>query len=81
MPLEEMRKKIDEIDMRIVKLLEDRVDLARKIGEAKRKHGLPIVDAEREAQVLIRATERSRLNKGFVKGLFEKIIEYSRESE
>lgn len=81
MPLEQLREKIDRIDSRIVALLEERVDLARKIGEAKRKHGLPIMDGEREQQVLIRVTEKTRLNKGFVKRLFEHIIEYCRENE
>jgi chorismate mutase len=81
MPIEQLRGKIDRVDSRIVALLEERVDLAKKIGEAKRKHGLPIVDAEREREVLIRVTEKTKLNKGFVKKIFEGIIEYCRENE
>jgi chorismate mutase len=81
MPLEELRKKIDKVDSRIVALLEERVDLAKKIGEAKRKHGLPVEDAKREQEVLIKVTERTKLNQGFVKKLFEGIIGYCRENE
>jgi len=81
MPLEELREKIDRVDARIIQLLEERVDLAKKIGEAKRKHNLPISDPKREQEVLIKVTERTRLNKGFVKKLFESIMEYCRENE
>ena len=81
MPLEQLREKIDVIDSRIVKLLEERVDLAKKIGAAKRKHGLPMADLAREQEVLIRVTEKTQLNQGFVKKLFESIIAYCRENE
>ncbi|MFH1055085.1 MAG: chorismate mutase [Candidatus Altiarchaeota archaeon] len=81
MPIEQMREKVDAIDVRIVRLLEERVDLARKIGEAKRKNNLPMRDLQREQDVLIRVTEKTRLNKGFVKKLFEGVMEYCRENE
>jgi len=81
MPIEQLREKIDVIDAKIVKLLEERVDLVRKIGEAKRKHNLPIVDQKRESEVLIKVTEKTKLNQAFVKKLFEAIIVYCRENE
>ena len=81
MPIEQLREKIDKVDSRIVALLEERVDLAKKIGEAKRKHGLPVSDPKREQQVLIKVTERTKLNQGFVKKLFQDIIGYCRENE
>ncbi|MFH0861574.1 MAG: chorismate mutase [Candidatus Altiarchaeota archaeon] len=82
MPIEQLREKIDRVDSRIISLLEERVDLAKKIGEAKRKHGLPVADPNRELEVLIKVSERTtKLNKGFVKKLFEAIIEYCKENE
>jgi len=84
MPIEQMREKIDKIDARIVELLAERVDLAKKIGQAKVKRGLPIRDEKREGEVLHRATElsgKTNLSKGFTKKIFEYIIEYSRENE
>jgi len=81
MPIEELREKIDAVDSKIVRLLEERLDLAGKIGEAKRRHGLPLIDPKREQEVIIKVTERTKLNKGFVKGLFERIIHYCRENE
>jgi chorismate mutase len=81
MPIEQLREKIDAVDSKIVRLIEERVDLVKKIGEAKRKHNLPIADLKREQDVIIRATSGTKLNKGFVKGLFERIIDYCRENE
>jgi chorismate mutase len=81
MPIEELREKIDRVDSRIVALLEERVDLAKKIGEAKKKHGLPISDPKREQDVLIKVGAKTKLNQGFVKKLFQNIIEYCRENE
>jgi chorismate mutase len=81
MPIEHYRDKIDEVDGKIVELLEKRVDLAKKIGVVKRKQGLPVSDAARENSVLSRVTGMTKLNKGFVRKIFEEIITYCRENE
>lgn len=59
MKLEDCRKKIDAIDAEIIKLLIERGEFARKIGQIKIKAGLPILDAERENEVLQKAAKRS----------------------
>jgi chorismate mutase len=81
MPIEQMREKIDRIDSKIVKLLEERVDLAKKIGESKRKHNMPIADPTREQEILIRVTENTKLDKPFLKKIFGAIIEYCKQNE
>lgn len=52
MKLEECRKKIDMIDTEILILLNRRAELAREIGTIKLQAGIPIVDREREADIL-----------------------------
>jgi monofunctional chorismate mutase len=81
MPIEEMREKIDRIDLRIVNLLEERVDLVKKIGESKRKHNLPISDPKREQEVLIKVSSSTKLEQGFIKKIFGSIIEYCKQNE
>jgi len=81
MPIEQLREKIDKVDARILDAVEERVDLARKIGAVKRKKGLPIVDQEREQKVLSNMTGKTKLNKQFVKQIFRDIMEYCRENE
>ena len=74
---EQIRERIDAIDESIVTLLNERATHAIAIGEAKRAQGIPVRDAEREAQVLAKVTA---LNKGplknpMVEGLYRKIMD------
>ena len=52
MSLEELRKKIDAADTRIVKLIAERIRIAEEIGKEKKKQGKQIVDKGREREVL-----------------------------
>jgi chorismate mutase len=54
------RRRIDDIDVRILGLLEERMRVAREVGEAKRAAELPLVASAREVQVLERAATRAR---------------------
>ncbi|MBD3389155.1 MAG: chorismate mutase [Candidatus Altiarchaeales archaeon] len=81
MPVEDIRKKIDEVDGKMLGLLEKRVELTEKIGRVKREKGLPIHDPQREGEVLGRLTGKTRLNKDFIRKIFAQIIEYCRENE
>lgn len=58
---EEWRRKIDELDVQIVSLLNRRAEYTLRIGREKRKFDKPLRSLEREAQVLKRVTA---LNKG-----------------
>ncbi|MCD6363530.1 MAG: prephenate dehydratase [Synergistetes bacterium] len=50
--LQALRQRINQVDEEIKRLLEERIRLAKNIGEYKRKHGLPIWDPAREIEVL-----------------------------
>jgi chorismate mutase len=52
MGLDELRKKIDEVDGRIVRLIAERIKIAEDIGEEKKKLGKQIEDLNRERVVL-----------------------------
>lgn len=54
MALAEHRRKIEEIDEKIIKLIDQRIDVSKKIFEAKRSERKPISDPERERQILKR---------------------------
>ncbi|MBI4972156.1 MAG: prephenate dehydratase [Candidatus Omnitrophica bacterium] len=51
MKLEDLRKKIDHLDEKIIQLLNDRTDVALKIGELKKENGAPIYAPDRESEV------------------------------
>ncbi len=52
MGMEELRKKIDETDEKIVKLIAERIRIAEEIGGEKKKNGMQIQDVKREQKVL-----------------------------
>lgn len=50
--MKELRKKIDLIDEKILKLYEQRMDVCEKIGQYKKDNGIPAYDEARETQKL-----------------------------
>ena len=58
--LQDLRREIDALDRRIVRLLNRRATVAVRIGREKRRAGLPVRDLAREAEVLRRVQSRNR---------------------
>jgi shikimate dehydrogenase len=58
--LEAERGTIDAIDRELIRLFNERLAAAARIGEIKRRHGLPVADPVREARVLERLLELNR---------------------
>ena len=50
--LQELRREIDGIDRELVELFRRRMDVTARVGEYKRERGIPVLDQERERQVL-----------------------------
>ena len=61
MSLDDLRREIDGIDGKLVRLLNERADTAIRIGERKVKENSPVHVVTREDEVLERVKE---LNKG-----------------
>ena len=59
MQLEECREKIDAIDTEILRLLNMRASLSKRVGRIKASAGLPIIDLRREDIVLRRVVRNS----------------------
>ena len=57
MSLEDHRREVDRIDREILRLLGERLQVARAIGEAKLKSGAPVYAPQREEQLLRSITE------------------------
>jgi chorismate mutase len=73
-----LRKEINEVDNQITDLLEERFVLSRNIGVWKKKNKLPILDRTREKAIIQDRCNKSKLNRDFVKSLFELIFKESR---
>ncbi|VVB78307.1 Chorismate mutase [uncultured archaeon] len=72
------RKEIDKIDKKIMKLIETRLYHARKLGEYKKKNGIPIIDKKREKEIIRDRVSKSKLSKEFTSKLFLLMINESR---
>jgi len=71
----EIRKQIDEVDRRILALLNQRAELAGELVSAKRAEGVPICDPQRELEVLQKATvNRGALAPEAVMRIYRQII-------
>jgi chorismate mutase/prephenate dehydratase len=57
MSLEELRKKIDELDRKLVRLLNERARVVVEIGKLKNKTDKPVYAPDREKEVLARIAE------------------------
>jgi chorismate mutase len=80
MDIAEWRKKIDEVDRRLVELLSERARAAVEIGRLKRDTSLPIYEPERERIVFenVQAVNRGPLPDRDLVRIFERIIDVMR---
>lgn len=80
MDLQEIRKKIDEVDQQMVELFETRMKLAMDVAEYKRSVGKEIYDSAREEEKLnmLKALTDNEFNKKAVADLFKQIMSMSR---
>ncbi len=77
MSLEDLRKKIDEADASIVRLLAERTRIAGEIGKEKAGQNKQVEDKEREEIVLERVGSIAReeaLNPEAIKGIYRQIM-------
>jgi len=83
MDISHWRKRIDEIDAQLAKLLSERSHCVIEIGKIKRQKQLPVYDPEREKEILERLLRDNRgpLENEALKRLFERILDESRRVE
>jgi len=74
------RERIDQIDRRLVELLNERTTIVEEIGRAKREAALPIYEPKREGEVFHNITSHNGgpLTEDGLKRIFERIIDEMR---
>jgi len=79
--LEEFRLLIDDVDRRIVALLNERTQVVEEIGHVKRSTELPIYEPKREEQVFanVSGANRGPLGEDALRRIFERIIDEMRK--
>jgi chorismate mutase len=81
--IEHWRIRIDEIDLQLVKLFNERTQCAIEIGHLKKRLGLEIYSPSREAQVIANVTNANTgpLDAEAIRRLFERVIDEARRIE
>ena len=81
--LDELRRRIDEIDDKLVALLSERAACALEIGHEKKLAGMEVYQPSRETEVLahVQRINQGPLDDAAVKRLFERIIDEARRHE
>ena len=77
---EAARRRINEIDDRLLELLSERMDLSRRLGAAKKILKLPLYDPAREAAILARLAGRNAdgVAPAAINGIWREILSASR---
>ena len=77
------RVRIDEIDLELVLLFNERTQCAIEIGHIKKRQGLEIYSPSREAQVIANVSNANcgPLDAEAIRRLFERVIDEARRIE
>ncbi|KIH75558.1 chorismate mutase [Geoalkalibacter ferrihydriticus] len=83
MDISDIRKQIDALDNELLKIFNQRAQLALDIGHHKKKLGLAVYDPEREKKIFerMKADNPGPLDDGAIVRLFERVIDESRRLE
>jgi chorismate mutase len=78
--ISDWREKIDELDVQIVRLISQRAEAARAIGDLKREAKLPVYEPQREQAVFdrVRAANPGPLGDAELLHVYERIIDVMR---
>ena len=80
MEIADWRIKIDELDRRLVELLNERAQAAHEIGKLKRNTSMPIYEPDREKKIFenVQRANHGPLPEGELRQLYERIIDVMR---
>src|SRR5580704_9904051 len=81
MDISDWRKKIDELDRKLVELLSQRAQAAHEIGRLKRAAGMPIYEPDRERAVFdnVRSVNPGPLPDRDLLCIYERIMDIMRQ--
>lgn len=82
--LEDLRQKIDALDIELIDVLSRRIDVVRQVGELKAGTDISVVQPARAQAVKNRAAEMGvskGLDEGFVRKVYDLMIDHAHELE
>ena len=78
--IDELRRKIDKIDSKLVILINERATISKLIGNLKNKKKIAVIQKDREKLVYEKVENKSELiNKEDIRKIWKEIIEVCRK--
>ena len=81
MELSDIRTKIDTIDDQLLQLFLDRMTLSEEVAAYKNEHHQPILNKQREREILAKVTEKAGEKERYAYHLFSTLLELSRSRQ
>tara|TARA_B100001093_G_C26624036_1_gene925955 strand:- start:534 stop:782 length:249 start_codon:yes stop_codon:yes gene_type:complete len=81
MKLNNLRQKIDNIDLEIIRLLDQRMEVCKEVGVFKKENNLQITHANRELEIISNLSKCSSFTKDEVTSLYEIIFKISKSKQ
>ena len=79
MNLDNLRNEINGIDNELIELFQKRMEVASKIGEYKKQHDLPVLNSQREREILNDVANKANPEmKSYLRVLYSLLFELSR---
>ena len=81
MDIADWRKQIDELDRKLVQLINQRAECAHEIGKLKRNSAMPIYEPDREKTIFesIARQNKGPLSQVQLRQVFERLIDVMRQ--
>ena len=75
-PLDDLRRRIDDLDRRLIALLNERANLVVDVGRSKRASGVPVYAPHRESEVLAKVLSLNQgpLKPRTIEGIYREIM-------
>ena len=74
-----LRKKIDRLDLELIKVIDKRQKMANEIVKIKIKNEIPIEDLKREKEIINQLSKKSKLSNEFIEDIFQVIFKKSKK--
>ena len=81
MELSEIRTKIDAVDDQLLGLFLERMALSEEVAAYKNQHSLPILNKQREREILAKVTERAGDKERYAYHLYSTLFELARSRQ
>ena len=81
MELSEIREQINTVDEQLLSLFLQRMELSEAVAAYKNEHHLPILNKQREREILAKVTEQSGDKERYAYHLFSTLLELSRSRQ